>query len=77
MDLGVKELRQRIGEVLERVARGEEITVLKRGKPAARIVPPNAASLPLPPLDKFRASIRITGPTLSEAVRIARDEERT
>lgn len=76
MDLGVKELRQRIGEVLERVARGEEVTVLKRGKPAARIVPPNAVSRPLPPQDEFRASIHMTGAPLSETVRSGRDEER-
>lgn len=37
--INVKTLRQGMREVVERVRRGEEFTVLYRGRPAFRIVP--------------------------------------
>ena len=39
MDVSAKELRTRIGEVLDCVERGEQVTVTYRGKPRARLVP--------------------------------------
>lgn len=76
MKLGVKELRLRISEVLERVSHGEEVTILKRGRPAARIVPAKPRSKRLPPLDDFRASLHVTGKSLSQYVIEERDQER-
>jgi prevent-host-death family protein len=37
--LSCSEARGQFGEVLRRVARGEEIVITRRGKPVARIVP--------------------------------------
>jgi prevent-host-death family protein len=37
--VGVRALRQRVSEVLERVKGGEVVTVTDRGRPVARIVP--------------------------------------
>jgi len=37
--------RTRFGELLERVSRGEEIIIIKYGKPVARIVPEDRAKL--------------------------------
>ena len=39
MDVGVRELKARLSEHLERVARGEVITVTSRGRRVALIVP--------------------------------------
>jgi len=39
MDVGVRELKARLSEHLERVARGEVITVTSRGRRVAQIVP--------------------------------------
>ena len=39
MDVGVRELKRRLSEYLERAARGEVIRVTHRGKPKALIVP--------------------------------------
>jgi len=39
MDVGIRELKQRLSEYLDRVARGERIRVTDRGKPKALIVP--------------------------------------
>lgn len=39
MDVGVRELKQRLSEYLDRAARGERITVTERGRPKAQLVP--------------------------------------
>lgn len=39
MDVGVRELKQRLSEYLERAARGERITVTDRGRPKAVLGP--------------------------------------
>ena len=39
MDVGVRDLKQRLSELLERAANGEVIRVTDRGKPKALIVP--------------------------------------
>lgn len=39
MDVGVRELKQRLSEYLERVARGEVIRVTDRGRPKALLTP--------------------------------------
>jgi prevent-host-death family protein len=50
MDVGVRELKQRLSEYLDRVASGERITVTDRGRPKALIVP-------LPGGDQIRRGI--------------------
>ena len=42
MDVSAKGLRTRIGEILDCVERGEQVTVTYRGKPRARLVPIDA-----------------------------------
>lgn len=39
MDVGIRELKQRLSEYLDRVVRGERIRITDRGKPKALIVP--------------------------------------
>lgn len=39
MDVGVRELKERLSEFLERAARGEHLTVTERGKPKAVLGP--------------------------------------
>lgn len=39
MDVGIRDLKARLSEHLERVARGEVITVTRRGRRVAQIVP--------------------------------------
>ena len=48
MDIGVRELKQRLSEIIERAARGETIRVTDRGTPKAILGPvPGAARLEL------------------------------
>jgi prevent-host-death family protein len=44
--VGAFEAKTKLSELLDRVERGEEIVITRRGKPAARLVPPNAAAIP-------------------------------
>ena len=76
MEINVKEARSRLSSLLDKVQSGAEITILRRGKKVARIVPPLSDGEGLPHLNDFRASIRITGEPLSDLVIRGKDEER-
>ena len=39
MDVGIRELRTHLSRYVERVKRGEELTVTEHGRPVARLVP--------------------------------------
>lgn len=67
-EINVKEARQSFRAVLERVAAGEEVTLLRHGRPVARLVPPEPAAERLPSMRSLRASIRLAGSPLSEEV---------
>lgn len=66
--INVKEARQNLRAVLERVAAGEEVVLLRHGRPVARLVPPEPATPGLPSMGRLRSSIRMTGRPLSDEV---------
>lgn len=68
MDIGTKELRERLSEILDKVARGERIRVLRHGKPAAELRPIEAVGSGLPDLAEFRSGIKVTGRPTSALV---------
>jgi prevent-host-death family protein len=68
LDIGAKELRDRLSEILDRVARGERIRIVRRGKPAAELRPVDTQPRGLPDLSAFRASIKIKGKPTSQLV---------
>lgn len=74
--VSVKEARQNLRELIEQVAAGEEIILLRRGKEVARIVPPKRSRKKLPSLESLRESIHLKGKALSQEVISAREEER-
>ncbi len=76
MDIGSKELRKRLSEILDRVARGEKVVVRRRGKPAVALTAVRGKPGRLPDRAAARAKIRVLGRPMSEEVGIARDEER-
>ena len=79
MDIGTKDLRRRLSEILDRVARGERVIVRRRGRlavtlaPLVPLVPPASR---LPSLAAFRAGLRVRGRSLSAEVVAARRQER-
>lgn len=74
MDMKVREARQQFCQLLDRVEKGEEVIIRRRGRIVARLVPPGPASPSLPDLREFRQSIPLSGPGLSETVRREREE---
>ncbi|MFO8164978.1 MAG: type II toxin-antitoxin system prevent-host-death family antitoxin [Desulfatiglandales bacterium] len=76
MEINVKEVRSRLSSLINIVQDGGQITILRRGKEVARIVPPQRNGEKLPHLNNFRASIRISGEPVSDLVSKGRDEER-
>ncbi len=75
LEVNVKEARSKLSMLLDRVERGEEIIIKRRGKKVALLVSPERKSA-LPSLKDFRASISINGKTLSETVTDLRQEDR-
>lgn len=76
MDIGTRDLRRRLSEILDRVARGERVNVHRRGLPAVTLAPLVPRASRLPSLAAFRASLRVRGRPLSAEVVAARGKER-
>lgn len=74
--VSIKQARENFRSLLNRVAAGEEIFLLRRGKEVARLSPPRGARQKLPSLDAFRRSISVKGRPLSDEVVRGRREER-
>ncbi len=74
--VNVREVRENLRAYLERAESGEEISILRRGKEVARLVPPHREPGRFPDLTEFRASIRLKGESASETVIKARREAR-
>jgi prevent-host-death family protein len=45
-EVSIRDLRNHGGDVVDRVARGEQITITRAGKPVAELRPVTAAALP-------------------------------
>jgi prevent-host-death family protein len=74
--VSIREARQKLRSLLDDVAAGEEIVLVRRGKAVARLVPAGDAAGRLPSLADFRGSIQLRGRTLGEELAAAREEER-
>jgi prevent-host-death family protein len=72
----VREVRSNLRALIERAEAGEEIVILRRGKPVARLMPPDHEPRPFPDLTGFRASIAVRGEPVSETVIRQRRESR-
>ena len=75
LEVNVKEARSKLSILLDRVERGEEIIIKRRGKKVAILVSPERENT-LPSLKDFRGSISTKGKPLSETVIDMRQEER-
>lgn len=76
MEVSVREARGRFKELLDLVSQGKEILIMRRGRKAARLVPPEECGTQLPSLRKFRESIKVKGKPLSRSVAESRAGER-
>ena len=74
--VGVAEARRRLKALLDEVSSGHEVSVVRRGREVARLVPPPRRRQRLPVLASFRASICVLGKPVSQTVIRARREAR-
>jgi len=77
LSVNLKEARRRIGDLVGAAERGESVTITRRGKTVARIVPSKEKVVTgMPDLAKFRSSIAVKGKPLSRIVIEERRESR-
>jgi prevent-host-death family protein len=74
--VSVAEARRRLKAILDEVSSGQQVSVMRRGREVARLVPPARGGRRLPALGSFRASIRVTGEPVSRTVVRARRDAR-
>lgn len=74
--VSIREARQKLRSLLQDVAAGEEVVLVRRGEAVARLVPAGPTKR-LPSLASFRGSLLPRGTTLGEELGAAREEERS
>lgn len=71
----VREAREQIGKLLDAVAYGEAVIILRRGKPVAKLVG-IADHIPFPDRTRFREKLPEAKVSTAEVLRALREEER-
>ncbi len=75
--VNIREARRRLTSIVDAAQRGRRTAITRRGRQVAMVepIPPDKAT-PLPDLSEFRASIKVKGKPLSQAVIDRRKEAR-
>ena len=74
--VNVATTKAHLSELLDRIEKGEEIVVTRRGKPVARLSSVNPRKKAFPSLIEFRARIPRLKTSGSKALHMIREEER-
>lgn len=74
--INVRETREKLSSLLDSVAAGEEITIVRHGKPVACLVAPQAERVQFVDRSELRASLPPAQESAAEAIRNLRQEER-
>lgn len=75
MEVSYSDARRSLAELLERAARGERITITRRGRPVAELGP--TRERPTLDLDRIaRLRCQVSDGPIDNAVLLAREEER-
>lgn len=74
--VSVAEAKAQLSELLNRVERGEEVVITRRGKPVARISPTERPRQPIDwdEIDRIRAMLPMQEKSTAEIIREMRDE---
>jgi len=73
--VGVRELKNRLTYYLQRARKGEEVIVTERGRPVAKLVPPDRArGKGVPNLAAFRKKMPVFDPPLSTTIEEDRED---
>ncbi|NGP52004.1 type II toxin-antitoxin system prevent-host-death family antitoxin [Thioalkalivibrio sp. XN8] len=74
--VNVRETRERLSRLLDAVAAGEEVVIMRHGRPVARLVPAGRGEIAFQSREALRAALPpMQRPAAAEA-RAGRDEER-
>jgi len=73
--INVRETREKLSNLLDAVAAGEEVVILRHGKPAARLTEALPGKIQFPNRSKLRASLPPVWESSVHRVRELRDEE--
>lgn len=74
--VNVREARERIAQLLDAVAAGEEVMIIRRGRPAARMVRIESEQVSFPERAALRNELPPMKEPAGETVRSLRDDER-
>jgi prevent-host-death family protein len=74
--INVRETREKLSILLDAVAAGEEVVILRHGKPAARLTGALPEKVRFPDRSELRASLPPSRQGSAHMVRKLRDEER-
>jgi prevent-host-death family protein len=70
---GIREARQNLSALLDEVRKGREVVITERGRPVAKLVPPDRLRKGVPNLAAFRRKMPVLDPPLS--LTVARDRQ--
>ncbi len=73
--VNVREAKSRLSAWLKKVEQGEEIQIVRRGKPVAVLSSVKQAST-LPGMKPFRDGLEVSGAAASQTLQEMRDEDR-
>lgn len=76
LTINVRETREKLSHLLDVVEAGEEIVILRRGKPAARLTGVASDSVQFPDRKGLREALPPAGESAAKTIRTLRDEER-
>ncbi len=72
---GIREARQSLSDLIDEVQAGREVVITDRGRPVARLLPPDTATTrPLPDFAAFRRKLPVVSPPVSAAVTEDRED---
>jgi prevent-host-death family protein len=72
---GIREARQNLSALLDEVKKGHEVVITERGRPVAKLVPPDRRpGRGVPNLAAFRRTMPVLDPPLSATLAEDRDD---
>lgn len=75
--VSIKEARENLKAIIDRVMAGERVNILRRSKVVAQLVPPEPEQAQrAPSMEAFRKTIKVKGKSMSEEIIKARRAER-
>jgi len=74
--VNVRETRENLSRLLDAVAAGEEVVIMRRGQPVARLVPAEAGAVAFQSRSALRAALPPMQHSAAAEMRLAREQER-